>query len=70
VLGENTVKTRMAHVLGKLELRDRVHAVVLAYETGLWPRPAHGGAATDARSPRGWLMSPAGGWSALEPRSV
>jgi DNA-binding NarL/FixJ family response regulator len=34
-VSETTVKTHVAHILGKLRLRDRVQAVVFAYENGV-----------------------------------
>jgi DNA-binding NarL/FixJ family response regulator len=35
-ISDTTVKTHITHILAKLNLRDRVQAVVLAYETGLF----------------------------------
>ena len=35
-IGETTVKTHVTHILSKLGLHDRVQAVVLAYQTGIF----------------------------------
>jgi len=39
-ISDTTVKTHITHILQKLDLRDRVQAVVLAYETGLFETDA------------------------------
>jgi DNA-binding NarL/FixJ family response regulator len=44
-ISETTVKTHVTHILQKLNLRDRVQAVVLAYKAGLFEREAPGRAA-------------------------
>ena len=45
-ISDGTVKTHVAHVLAKLALRDRVQAVVFAYESGL-VQPGEGEAGAD-----------------------
>ncbi|WP_307846357.1 response regulator transcription factor [Actinospica durhamensis] len=35
VLSESTIKTHVSKILTKIDARDRVHAVIIAYETGL-----------------------------------
>jgi DNA-binding NarL/FixJ family response regulator len=42
VLSEHTVKTHVSNVLAKLGLRDRIHAVIYAYETGIAVPGEHG----------------------------
>ncbi len=53
VLGETTVKTHVSHVFSKLDVRDRVQAVVLAYETGIVRRGEGRAVPADGDIPRG-----------------
>jgi DNA-binding NarL/FixJ family response regulator len=41
VIEESTVKTHLKRILAKLDVRDRVQAVIFAYESGLTQRGSH-----------------------------
>ena len=51
-ISETTVKTHITHILQKLNLRDRVQAVVLAHETGLFDIEAQSPGDGNERSTR------------------
>ena len=51
-ISDTTVKTHITHILQKLDLRDRVQAVVLAHETGLFETDARQSGKPDEHQPR------------------
>jgi DNA-binding NarL/FixJ family response regulator len=51
-ISDTTVKTHITHILQKLGLRDRVQAVVLAHETGLFDTDVKPPTESDDRPPR------------------
>src|SRR5205807_2155378 len=51
-ISDTTVKTHITHILQKLDLRDRVQAVVLAYETGLFDTAVRPASTRDERAAR------------------
>ena len=51
-ISDTTVKTHVTHILQKLNLRDRVQAVVLAYQTGLFDADARPPGDRDERPAR------------------
>jgi len=50
-ISDTTVKTHVTHILQKLDLRDRVQAVVLAYQSGLFETEAWRPGGGDERPP-------------------
>ena len=51
-ISETTVKTHVTHILQKLNLRDRVQAVVLAYQTGIFEADARASGNRDGHGER------------------
>src|SRR5207253_10331748 len=51
-ISDTTVTTHLTHILRKLDLRDRVQAVVLAYETGLFDTDVRPPSTRDERAAR------------------
>ena len=51
-IGDATVKTHITHILQKLNLRDRVQAVVLAHETRLFAADEQPASSPDERPAR------------------
>jgi DNA-binding NarL/FixJ family response regulator len=49
-ISDTTVKTHITHILQKLSLRDRVQAVVLAHQTGLFDPDDPGSSTADPRA--------------------
>jgi DNA-binding NarL/FixJ family response regulator len=50
-ISDTTVKTHITHILQKLNLRDRVQAVVLAYQTGIIGRDSSARSDRESRPP-------------------
>jgi DNA-binding NarL/FixJ family response regulator len=53
-ISDTTVKTHITHILQKLNLRDRVQAVVLAYQTGLFEPDQARSSTHDRTGPSGF----------------
>jgi DNA-binding NarL/FixJ family response regulator len=66
IVGETTIKTHVTRILMKLGVRDRVQAVVFAYETGLVSPGRHPPASPDAGRPSDIRDRGASRWQLLQ----
>jgi Bacterial regulatory proteins, luxR family len=57
-ISDATVKTHITHILQKLNLRDRVQAVVLAHETRLSSQPTRNRQAVATNAPLAERLAP------------